>query len=68
MSDNDNIVDLGSARHRKDHERKEQKVEQMRDRFSKALGLESKPVKKGGLWKLKQKKKDKNKPKGPSGW
>ncbi len=70
MSDSNKVVDISQNRHRKEHERKDQKVDSLRDRFSKALGLDEKPVKKGGLWKLKQRKKNKqksDKPE-PSGW
>ena len=63
MSDSDKVVDFGDAKHRKDHERKERKVDQMRERFSKALG-EDKPQPKGGLWNWKNKRK--NKPKKPT--
>ncbi len=68
MSDTDNVVDLGAARQRKDHQRKEQKVERLRERFTQALGLEKKRVLKGGLWKFKQKKKSKPNPSAPEGW
>ena len=68
MSETKNVVDLGAARHRKDHERKEKKIDQLRDRFTKALGLEKKRVVKGGLWKLKQKKKSKADKPEPEGW
>ncbi|MEH6823186.1 MAG: hypothetical protein V7629_04645 [Motiliproteus sp.] len=68
MSDSDKVVDLSAARHRKDHERKEEKVSQLRDRFSKALGLEKKTLVKGGLWKFKQKKKRKTDTPEPEGW
>lgn len=68
MADNDKVVQLGDARHRKSHERKEQKLDQLRDRFTKALGMEEKPVKKGALWRLKQKKKNKPDKPGPKGW
>ncbi|MFT5719822.1 MAG: histone acetyltransferase (RNA polymerase elongator complex component) [Motiliproteus sp.] len=57
MSDTDKIVDISAARFRKDHQRKEDQVEQLRDRFTRALGLEKKTVVKGGLWNFKQKKK-----------
>ncbi|MEH6471090.1 MAG: hypothetical protein V7752_07560 [Halopseudomonas sp.] len=68
MSNSDKVVDLSKARHRKGQEKKEQKFEQLRDRFSKALGGESKPVTKGGLWKFKQKKKRKSDKPEPEGW
>mgnify|MGYP003624555072 CR=1 FL=1 len=71
MSDSDKVVDLSRARHKKDHERKEKKLDQLRDRFSKALGLEKKPlatITKGGLWKFKQKKKRKSDKPDPEGW
>ena len=71
MSDSDKVVDFSQARHKKDHERKEKKVEQLRDRFSKALGLEKpsgKAIAKGGLWKFKQKKKRKSDKPETEGW
>jgi hypothetical protein len=61
-------VDFGQARHKKDQQRKEQKVEQMQQRFGKALGMEQKKEVKGGLWKLKQKKKKRSQKPGPQGW
>lgn len=64
----DKVVDFGQARHKKDHERKEKRVEQMQERFSKALGMEQKKPVKGALWKLKQKKKNKPKNNDPQGW
>lgn len=68
MSDDSKVVDISQSRHRKEHERKDQQVESMRDRFSKALDLGDKPTKKGGLWKFKQKKKRKSDKPEPSGW
>ncbi|MEH6650239.1 MAG: hypothetical protein V7707_09470 [Motiliproteus sp.] len=68
MSDSKKVVDISQGRHRKEHERKDQKVESLRDRFTKALNLDDKPTKKGGLWKLKQKKKRKSDKPEPTGW
>jgi hypothetical protein len=41
----DNIVDLSRAREDREHERKEQKLDSLKKRFSKALGTEEKPKK-----------------------
>ena len=70
MSDSNKVVDISQTRHRKEHERKDEQVDSIRARFSQALGLDDKPVKKGGLWKLKQKKNKKRKSdkSEPTGW
>lgn len=64
----DNVVDFGQARHKKNHARKEKRVEEMQQRFSKALGIDEKKPVKGALWKLKQKKKNKPNKNDPQGW
>ncbi|MFT6915803.1 MAG: hypothetical protein ACJAWL_002113 [Motiliproteus sp.] len=61
MSDTDKVVDISAVRFLKDNQRKEERVDRLRDRFTRALGLEKKGVVKGGLWAFKQKKKQQKK-------
>ena len=57
------IVDISRAREQKEHEKKEEKLELLKDRFSKAMGMNDKPKKKLGVWKRKKKSKP-----NPEGW
>jgi len=59
------IVDITRAREQKKHELKEQKLESLKDRFSKAMGMNEKPKNKLSAWR--RKKKPKSKPT-PEGW
>ena len=58
------IVDITRAREQKKHEQKEEKLESLKERFSRAMGMDEKPKKKLSAWR---RKKQKSKPK-PDGW
>ncbi len=58
----DKIVNITEAREQKKHERKEEKLDDIKQRFSKAMGMEDKPKKRFG-WGKKKKAKPK-----PEGW
>ncbi len=58
------IVDITQARELKKHNRKEEKLESLKERFSKAMGMDEKPKKKLSAWR---RKKPKSKPR-PDGW
>ncbi|MCW9050809.1 MAG: tRNA (uracil-5-)-methyltransferase [Motiliproteus sp.] len=61
----DKIVDMAEAREQKRHEQKAEKLEDIRDRFSKAMGMKEKPKNRLAAWKRKKKKDSKPK---PDGW
>ncbi len=58
------VVDISQAREQKQHEKKEQKLEDLKDRFNRAMGMEEKPKNKLSAWRRRKKK---SKPE-PDGW